>query len=114
MTKIKLNSLDYVLIVLSIMGIISAATRMIDKGNYDSNIATICWILTAMGWFYLSKLHESRIDRLKSRKEPDHKDVATKAITSAPSQLNTYEKGIYEYGFKDGVNYYKKELEKAS
>ncbi len=36
--------------------------------------------------------------------------VGQKALASAPSALNTYEKGIYEEGFKDGVNYLKNEL----
>jgi hypothetical protein len=36
--------------------------------------------------------------------------MGQKALASAPSALNTYEKGIYEEGFKDGVNYLKNEL----
>jgi len=31
-------------------------------------------------------------------------------VNSAPSNLNTYEKSVYEEGFKDGFNYAKNEM----
>jgi hypothetical protein len=114
MIKIKLNYLDYVLITLGGMGILSAAVRMISKGNYDSNIATICWILTAMGWFYLSKRHEAKLEALKQQANIDQREASIRAINSAPSQLTTHEKTLYEYGFTDGVNFVKKEIEKVA
>ena len=39
-----------------------------------------------------------------------NQEVAQKALSSAPSNLNTYEKSVYEEGFKDGVNYLKNEM----
>jgi hypothetical protein len=112
--KIKFNTLDYVLLGLSALSIISNTIHIISTGEVATHLGVITWTLSATGWFIYSKMVESKVERLKKAREINHNEVATKAITSAPSQLNTYEKGIYEYGFKDGVNYYKKELEKAS
>jgi hypothetical protein len=112
--KIKFNTLDYVLLGLSVLSIISNTVHIVSTGEVATHLGVITWTLSATGWFIYSKMIESKVERLKKAREIDHKEAAIKAVTSAPSELNTYEKGIYEFGFKDGVNYVKKELEKQA
>ncbi len=59
-------------------------------------------------WFRIQRRHKK--DQLVDAADIPASTVGQKALTSAPSNLTTYEKAIYEEGFKDGVNYVKKEL----
>jgi hypothetical protein len=52
----------------------------------------------------------SRNDRMLQAADKTNQEIGQKALSSAPSSLNTFEKGVYEEGFKDGVNYIKNEM----
>jgi hypothetical protein len=74
------------------------------------NINLAIWITSTAMWSHLFRVTKHKKDLLVDAADIPASTVGQKALASAPSALNTYEKGIYEEGFKDGVNYIKKEL----
>jgi hypothetical protein len=74
------------------------------------NINLAIWITSTAMWSHLFRVAKHKKDLLVDAADIPASTVGQKALASAPSALNTYEKAVYEEGFKDGVNYVKKEL----
>ena len=81
-----------------------------NPGELPLNINISIWIASSIAWFFGFKLAASRNDRMFQAADKTPQEIGQKALSSAPSSLNTYEKGVYEEGFKDGVNYLKNEM----
>jgi len=94
---------------LSLVGAITLAV-VTEGSERHQNINLAVWITSTAMWFHLYKVTKHKKDLLVDAADIPASTMGQKALTSAPSALNTYEKGIYEEGFKDGVNYVKKEL----
>ena len=94
---------------LSLIGAITLA--VVSEGSErHQNINLAIWITSTAMWSHLFRVTKHKKDQLVDAADIPASTVSQKALASAPSALNTYEKGIYEEGFKDGVNYVKKEL----
>lgn len=81
-----------------------------DPGELHQNINICIWISSTIIWFILYKRTAFKQHSITQAADVPAKVVGQKALASAPSSLNTYEKGIYEEGFKDGANFVKNEL----
>jgi len=112
MKKIKFTTGDKILLgiygYLITMEIINCFIS--DSGELHHNINMSIWIASSIMWFFGFKLAESRSDRLIEAADKTPHEIGQKALSSAPSSLNTYDKSVYEEGFKDGVNYIKNEM----
>jgi hypothetical protein len=93
------------------MGIISCFFS--DPGKLQKDINICIWIASSIMWFFGFKMAAGRSTRLIEAADKTNLEIGQKALSSAPSSLNTYEKSIYEEGFKDGVNYIKNEMNSA-
>lgn len=112
MKRIKFTTGDVILMSIYgltlTMGIINCFLS--DPGELHQNINMSIWITSSIMWFFGFKLAAGRNDRMIEAGSKTTSEVAQKALSSAPSNLNTYEKSVYEEGFKDGVNYLKNEM----
>ena len=112
MKRIKFTTGDKVLMTIYgltlTMGIINCFLS--DPGELQRNINICIWIASSIMWFFGFKMATSRNDRMFVAADKTSSEIGQKALNSAPSSLNTYEKSIYEEGFKDGVNYIKNEM----
>jgi hypothetical protein len=81
-----------------------------DPGELQKNINICIWIASSIMWFFGFKMAAGRSDRLIEAADKTSSEIGQKALSSAPSSLNTFEKGVYEEGFKDGVNFIKNEM----
>jgi hypothetical protein len=81
-----------------------------DEADLHQNIIVCIWVTSSIMWWFRYKLVAYRFDRIIQAADKNPKEVAQKALSSAPSTLSTYENGIYDEGFKDGVNYIKNEM----
>jgi len=112
MKKKVYNTGDLILMGIYGLSLIGAITLVVTSEGTEmhQNINLAIWITSTAMWFHLYKVTKHKKDQLVDAADIPASTVAQKALASAPSALNTYEKGIYEEGFKDGVNYIKKEL----
>ncbi len=94
---------------LSLVGAITLAV-VTEGTERHQNINLAIWITSAAMWLHLFRVAKYKRDVMMDAADIPASTVGQKALTSAPSNLTTYEKGIYEEGFKDGVNYVKNEL----
>lgn len=98
--------------ILSLSGAITIAF-MSEEWELHQSINLCIWITSTIMWThnYITMRYKRNnlIEVVNTRG-----NVGLKALTSAPSALNTYEKSIYEEGFKDGVNYLKSEITTAN
>jgi hypothetical protein len=112
MKKIKFTTGDKILMSIYgltlTMGIINCFLS--DPGELHQNITTCIWITSSIMWFFGFRMVASRNDRMIDAADKTSSEIGQKALSSAPSNLNTYEKSVYEEGFKDGVNYIKNEM----
>jgi hypothetical protein len=112
MKRIKFTTGDKILMSIYgltlTMGIINCFLS--DPGELHHNINMSIWITSSMYWFFGFKMAASRSDRFIEAADKTTQEIGQKALSSAPSNLNTYEKSLYEEGFKDGVNYIKNEM----
>ena len=90
------------------MGIINCFLS--DPGELQKDINTCIWIASSIMWFFGFKLAAGRSHRLIEAADKTPQEIGQKALSSAPSSLSTYEKSLYEEGFKDGVNFIKNEM----
>jgi hypothetical protein len=115
MKRIKFTTGDKVLITIYgltlIMGIINC--YFAKPGELQKDINICIWISSSIMWFFGFKMTSGRTDRLLEAAGKTPSEASQKAVTSAPSHLSTYEKSVYEEGFKDGVNYIKNEMNSA-
>ena len=81
-----------------------------DLKELHQNINICIWITSSIAWFFGFRMVASRNDRMIEAADKTPQEIGQKALSSAPSNLNTFEKGVYEEGFKDGVNYLKNEM----
>ena len=115
MKRIKFTTGDKIL--MSIYGFL-LGTEIVNcffakPGELQKDINICIWIASSIMWFFGFKMAAGRSDRMIEAGSKPPQEVAQKALSSAPSSLNTYEKSIYEEGFKDGVNYIKNEMNSA-
>jgi len=112
MKRIKFTTGDKILMSIYgltlTMGIINCFLS--DPGDLQKDINICIWIASSIMWFFGFKMATSRNDRMFVAADKTSSEIGQKALNSAPSSLNTYEKSIYEEGFKDGVNYIKNEM----
>ena len=112
MKQIKFTTSDVVF--LTLQGMVFSITIIecffAQPGHLQDKINMAIWILLSAGYFLLYKKVDARGDRVIEAADKNPAEIGRKAVSSAPSTLNTYEKGIYEEGFKDGVNYVKNEI----
>ena len=112
MKRIKFTTGDKILMSIYgltlTMGIINCFLS--DPGDLQKDINICIWIASSIMWFFGFKMATSRNDRMFVAADKTSSEIGQKALNSAPSSLNTYEKSIYEEGFKDGVNYIKNQL----
>jgi hypothetical protein len=112
MKKIKFTTGDKILMSIYgltlTMGIINCLLS--DPGELHQNITACIWITSSIMWFFGFRMVASRNDRMIDAADKTSQEIGQKALSSAPSNLNTYEKSVYEEGFKDGVNYIKNEM----
>jgi hypothetical protein len=112
MKKIKFTTGDVILMSIYgltlTMGIINCFLS--DPGELGQCVNICILITSSIMWFFGFKLAAGRNDRMIEAGSKTTSEVAQKALSSAPSNLNTYEKSVYEEGFKDGVNYLKNEM----
>jgi hypothetical protein len=94
---------------LSLGGAIATAV-MSEDGELHQSINLCIWITSTIMWSHIYITLRHKRDNMIEAADVPASTVGQKALASAPSALNTYEKGIYEEGFKDGVNYLKNEL----
>lgn len=115
MKRIKFTTGDKILMTIYgltlTMGIINCFLS--DPGELQRNINICIWISSSIMWFFGFKMASGRNDRLIQAADKTNQEIGQRALTSAPSHLTTYEKGLYEEGFKDGVNYIKNEMNSA-
>ena len=83
---------------------------MSEGSELHQNINICIWIASTMMWSHAYIMMKNKRDNLIEAADAPANAVGQKALASAPSALNTYEKGIYEEGFKDGVNFIKNEM----
>lgn len=93
------------------MGVINCFLS--DPGELQRNINICIWISSSIMWFFGFKMASGRNDRLIQAADKTNQEIGQRALTSAPSNMSTYEKSVYEEGFKDGVNYIKNEMNSA-
>ena len=112
MKPIKFTTLDVVM--LTIMGILSSMSFVecfvVESARIHDKLNLGIWILVSGLYFLLYKKLSSRQDRFIEVLDKPTAAMNQKAVNSAPSNLNTYEKSVYEEGFKDGFNYAKNEM----
>ena len=112
MKKIKFTTGDKILLgiygLTLTMGIINCFLS--DPGELQKDINTCIWIASSIMWFFGFRMVASRNDRMFQAAGKTSSEIGQKALSSAPSSLNTYDKSVYEEGFKDGVNYIKNEM----
>jgi len=112
MKKIKFTTSDKILLgvygLTLTMGIINCFLS--DPGELQKDINICIWISSSIMWFFGFRMMASRIDRMFQAADKTSQEIAQKALSSAPSNMTTYEKSLYEEGFKDGVNYIKNEM----
>ena len=115
MKRIKFTTGDVILMTIYGLALSSnVVTCFFSKqGELHHYINQAIWVLATAGWFFLYKMISSRNDRMIEAGNKTSSEVGQKAVNSAPSNLNTYEKGVYEEGFKDGVNFIKNEMNSA-
>ena len=115
MKRIKFTTGDKILMTIYgltlTMGIINCFLS--DPGELQRNINICIWISSSIMWFFGFKMASGRNDRLIESVNKTNQEIGQRALSSAPSHLTTYEKGLYEEGFKDGVNYIKNEMNSA-
>lgn len=85
-----------------------------EDGEMNQNINICIWITSSIMWYHLFNLAKGKLKRTNEIIQQPKNMVEMKALNSAPSNLSTYEKGIYEEAFKDGVNYIKTEVNKSN
>ena len=83
---------------------------MSEGSELHQNINICIWIISTMMWSHAYIMMKHKRDNLIEAADAPANVVGQKALASAPSALNTYEKGVYEEGFKDGVNFIKNEM----
>jgi hypothetical protein len=112
MKKIKFTTGEKILLGIYGLSLIGAITLVVTSEGTEMhhNINMSIWIASSIMWFFGFKLAESRSDRLIEAADKTPHEIGQKALSSAPSSLNIFEKGVYEEGFKDGVNYIKNEM----
>lgn len=89
----------------------AVATAVMSEGReLHQNINLCIWISSSIMWSHIYIMLRHKRDNLIEAAAVPANVVGQKALASAPSPLNTYEKGVYEEGFKDGVNFLKNEL----
>ena len=112
MKRIKFTTGDVIL--MSIYGLTLAmgitSCFFAKPGELQKDINICIWISSSIMWFFGFRMVASRNDRMLQAADKTPSEVGQKALSSAPSSLNTFEKGVYEEGFKDGVNYIKNEM----
>ena len=112
MKRIKFTTGDKILMTIYgltlTMGIINCFLS--DPGELQKDINTCIWIASSIMWFFGFRMVASRNDRMFQAADKTNQEIGQKALSSAPSTLSTYEKSLYEEGFKDGVNYIKNEM----
>ena len=112
MKRIKFTTGDKILMTIYgltlTMGIINCFLS--DPGELQRNINICVWIASSIMWFFGFKMASGRSTRLIESVNKTNQEIGQRALSSAPSHLTTYEKGLYEEGFKDGVNYIKNEM----
>lgn len=112
MKRIKFTTGDVILMTIYgltlTIGIINCFLS--DPGELGQHVNTCIWITSSIAWFFGFRMVASRNDRMFQAADKTPQEIGQKALSSAPSHLTTYEKGIYEEGFKDGVNYLKNEM----
>jgi hypothetical protein len=115
MKRIKFTTRDVVLMVMHGLVLTTGIIKCIlsDEAELHQNIIVCIWIASTIMWWFIYKLVASRFDRIIQAADKNPKEVLQKSLSSAPSTLSTYECGIYDEGFKDGVNYIKNEMNSA-
>ena len=112
MKRIKFTTGDVIL--MSIYGVCLSMQIincfLSDPKELGQNVNICIWITSSIMWFFGFKMATGRNDRMFQAADKTNQEIGQKALSSAPSNLNTYEKGVYEEGFKDGVNYLKNEM----
>ena len=115
MKRIKFTTGDVILMSIYgltlTMGIINCFLS--DPGDLQKDINICIWIASSIMWFFGFKMASTRNDRLIQAADKTNQEIGQRALTSAPSNMSTYEKSVYEEGFKDGVNYIKNEMNSA-
>lgn len=111
MKRLKLTKGDKILVAVYLIILGGSILECFFKKQEElsTHINLCIWIFMSMLWFFLFKVAESRTTRIVESIGKTPEEVNNKAMSSAPSSLSTYEKGVYEEGFKDGVNYIKYE-----
>jgi hypothetical protein len=112
MKRIKFTRLDKALMVIYTISLAAGVVGCFfaKPGELAIRIPTCIWILNAIAMLYGFKAVSARVTRLLEAANKIPSEIGQKAVNSAPSNLNTYEKGVYEEGFKDGVNYIRNEM----
>lgn len=112
MKRIKFKTSDVVLMGIYGLALTTGISRCIlsDEADLHQNIIVCIWVTSSIMWWFRYKLVASRFDRIIQAADKNPKEVSQKSLSSAPSILSTYENGIYDEGFKDGVNYIKNEM----
>ena len=112
MKRIKFTTGDKILMSIYgltlTMGIINCFLS--DPEELGQHVNTCIWITSSIAWFFGFRMVASRNDRMLQAADKTNQEIGQKALSSAPSNLTTYEKSLYEEGFKDGVNYIKNEM----
>lgn len=112
MKKIKFTTGDVILMTIYgltlTIGIINCFLS--DPGELDQYVNICIWITSSIMWSFGFKMAAGRNDRMIEAADKTPQEIGQKALSSAPSSLNTFEKGVYEEGFKDGVNFIKNEM----
>ena len=112
MKRIKFTKGDVVLMTIYgltlTIGIINCFFS--ESRDLHQHVNVCIWITSSIAWFFGFKLATGRNDRMIEAADKTPQEIGQKALNSAPSHLTTYEKGVYEEGFKDGVNYIKNEM----
>jgi hypothetical protein len=90
------------------MGVINCFLS--DPGELHHNINICIWVASSIMWFFGFNIASNKNTRLIESANKTNQEIGQKALSSAPSNMSTYEKSVYEEGFKDGVNYLKNEM----
>ena len=112
MKRIKFTTSDVVLMAIYGLALTIGISRcfLSDPGELHQNINVCIWVTSSIMWWFRYKLVASRFDRIIQAADKTPREVAQKSLSSAPSTLSSYENGIYDEGFKDGVNFIKNEM----